>query len=687
MGSGANAAFPNRRARRLLLGVISAIAAGMLALPASSGAAADSQGNDFWLAFIDNYQGTVQKTLFISGAEAASGTVEIPGIAFSQPFTVTPGAITSVPLPDNSDMTVGEGIEPKGIHVTADHEVTVYGLTRQQFTTDAYLGLPTDVLDTEYIPLGYGIGCCTYSEFGIAATQNGTTVTITPKVDAQGGHPAGTPYNVAMNQGDAYQLKSEVAQTDLSGSVITSDKPIAVFAGHECANIPDANTFACDHVVEEMPPTSTWGTSFGTVPLKTRTGGDTFRILAAQDATQVSINGAVVATLNRGEIHQQLIDGVSTITADKPVLVAQYSNGTTFDNATSDPFEMLISPLEQFLQGSTVSTPASGFRSNFINLVVPDVDIGNVAVDGTAVPSGQFTPIGSTGFSGAQVDVGLGTHNLTGGQPFGAFVYGFDSADSYGYPGGQSFAPIANVASLTLTPATQRNTVGTTQCVDAKPLDQNGVPVPDVRVDFSIIGANPLPSTSLNADAGGNAQLCYPGNNLGEDTITARIGNISATATKTWVEPVPAPPPLPEGCGLSIDGVDLLGDSAKNALTGTDKTDRLRGSGEADSLTGAGSADCLRGDEGDDEIAGDDGGDIIRGGADDDKIDGGAGDDNIRAQNGEDKVDGGSGDDFIKAQARGSDRVKCGTGKDRVIGDVKDTIAKDCEKVKIVNPH
>ena len=66
--------------------------------------------------------------------------------------------------------------------------------------------------------------------------------------------------------------------------------------------------------------------------------------------------------------------------------------------------------------------------------------------------------------------------------------------------------------------------------------------MPDVRVDFSITGANPLDAASINADAGGNAQLCYPGNNLGEDSITATQGRLSATATKTWVEPIPAPP-------------------------------------------------------------------------------------------------------------------------------------------------
>ena len=113
------------------------------------------------------------------------------------------------------------------------------------------------------------------SQLGVVATANATTVTITPSVTT-GGRTVGVPYNVSLNQGQAYQLRNDVAGTDLSGTIITSDKPIAVFGGNECANIPTAVAF-CDHIVEEIPPTNTWGKSFGTMPLATRLGGDTFR--------------------------------------------------------------------------------------------------------------------------------------------------------------------------------------------------------------------------------------------------------------------------------------------------------------------------------------------------------------------------------------------------------------------------
>jgi hypothetical protein len=155
---------------------------------------------------------------------------------------------------------------------------------------------------------------------------------------------------------------------------------------------------------------------------------------------------------------------------------------------------MHVPPFEQFQTGYTVSTPASGFRLNFINLIARNSAVGAISLDGTPIPASEFTPIGSSGFSGAQIDASVGSHTLTGdGQPFGAFVYGFDSFDSYGYPGGLSLAPIASVQNIALSPATATRLVGTDHCATATVTDQNGGRLPGVRVDFTVTGEADLP--------------------------------------------------------------------------------------------------------------------------------------------------------------------------------------------------
>lgn len=527
--------------RRRLLAVGLAVLAAVMLGAAPAAAAPDNSGTDFWVGFMTNYIGGAEKSLFITGDEATTGTVQVPGLAFSENFTVTPGMVTTVTLPAGAEMAVGEGKQDVGVRVTAASEVSVYGLSRIRFTTDAYLALPVDVLASEYTVMAWGPRLGGQSELAFVGTQDGTTATITPAVATQGGHAAGTPYDVTLDAGEMYQVQAAAGGEDLTGTTIASTADVAVFGGHQCANIPDDTTRACDHVVEQMTPDETWGTSFLTVPLKTRQNGDTFKFLATEDATEVEVNGTAVATLDAGQQHQQIIDGQASITASDPILVSQFSNGTTFDGVTADPFMMLIPPFEQFQAGYTVTTPASGFAQNFVNLVVPDGAVGSVEVDGTAVPAAEFTPIGSSGFQGAQVDLEVGSHTITGnGQPFGAFVYGFDSADSYGYAGGLSLAPIARVETVALSPATATHVVNTRQCVTATVTDTSDDRVPGVRVDFVVSGANAA-TASVTGDREGEAQFCYTGTNTGNDTITGSVGAVSGTATKRWVVSPPAP--------------------------------------------------------------------------------------------------------------------------------------------------
>jgi hypothetical protein len=547
-----------RASPRLRRGLIALLSVTAMALSVAAPAGAqDSKGSDFWLAFQGNFQGGSQLTLFIAGDTATAGTVTIPGLGFTTPFTVTPGAVTSVNLPTSAQQFSSDAVENLGIHVTSVAEVTVYGLNRLQFTTDAYLGLPTDALGTDYINLGYkNSNVVNGSQFGLVAAQDATTVTITPSVTT-GPRAAGVPYTVNLNQGQTYMLRnSDAAPADLSGTLISSNKPIGVYGGHNCANIPPG-AVACDHIVEQLTPTTAWGKNFVSMPLATRNNGDTFRIMASQDNTTVQLNGTTIATLNRAQFDERLVVGPAQITADKPILVMQYSNGTSFDNVTSDPFEMMIPPFEQFLAGYTISTPGSGFSGNYVNVVAPNAAVGAVLLDGAPIPAASYTPIGSSGFSGAQVSVGLGSHTLSGPLPFGVHSYGFDQADSYGYPGGLSLSEIARVTNVSLTPETATNPIGTQHCVTATVTDQNGNPLKDVRVDFGVTGPNATSGFAFT-NASGQAQFCYTGANTGTDTIKSTVGTLSDTATKTWTAVAPTDTTKPS-CALSGTGTDAQG--------------------------------------------------------------------------------------------------------------------------------
>jgi len=485
----------------------------------------DNRGTEFMLGFMENLAGTGESVaLFITGDVATSGIVEIPGLGFSSPFAVTPGTVTSVALPLAARASGSDVVATLGVRVAAGADIVVYGLNQRQATTDAFLGLPIDILGTEHIVLGFeALTTGIDSEFLIVGVQDGTTVTITPSIST-GIRVAGVPYQITLDRFDTYQLKSDLAAEDVSGSIVQSDLPVAVFGGGQCVNVPIAIS-ACDHIVEQLPPTETWGVSFLTVPLATRTAGDLFRVIARDAGTEVRIDGVLVATLARAAFYEaDLPSGTfHEIDATAPVMVMQYSKGTSADNVTSDPFMMMIPPTEQFLRTYTLTTPAALPVSftNYINVAVDTLDVASCMIDGAPF-SATFSAIGTSGFSAAQQPVSIGSHVVSCPRPFGAYAYGFADADSYGYPGGLALESIAEKR-VALTPDQNLDPLGASHTITARVTLNVIDPVVGREVTFNVTsGPNINDTGSATTDENGEASFTYTGDGgIGADEIVA----------------------------------------------------------------------------------------------------------------------------------------------------------------------
>jgi uncharacterized repeat protein (TIGR01451 family) len=449
-----------------------------VAAPAAE--AADSSGTDFWVAFPRNIPPEQAIYLLITAATPTSGVVSNPSFAINVPFNVVPGTPTKVTLPyDVLDLDVIDTVENKGVHVTSLAPISVHGANYRKFSGDAFMALPVDAIGTDYVLMSWGPGLGVGSELVVVATENDTTVTITPTINAAS-RTAGVPFQVVLQQGQTYFLAPAGGDGDLTGSTIVSDKPVSVFGGNACGEVPTKGTDFCDYLIEQMFPTSAWGQSFMTMPLATRTGGDIVRVLASQSGTEVTYNGSVVALLNAGQYYQTSATQPAHITTTQPALVAQYATGTTVDDVTGDPFEMLILPTNRFVSSYTVPTGPGDIVGNFLNLIVPTAAIGSVEVDGAAVAPASFTPIEASGYSGAQLPVSLGEHRITASAPIGAWMYGFDSSEGYGYPAGALLAPLGadlSIVKTTGTPAV----------------------VPGGAVSYSIVVSNSGPDTIVGA--------------------------------------------------------------------------------------------------------------------------------------------------------------------------------------------
>jgi Ca2+-binding RTX toxin-like protein len=109
--------------------------------------------------------------------------------------------------------------------------------------------------------------------------------------------------------------------------------------------------------------------------------------------------------------------------------------------------------------------------------------------------------------------------------------------------------------------------------------------------------------------------------------------------------------------------------------------DHIYGEDGVDTLAGSGGNDQIFGGNGDDDITGGSGADKLKGGNGSDAIDGNSGNDNITGGFGNDDITAGSGNDTINTLDGQVDAVDCGSGRDHVIADKQDDVAKDCEKV------
>ncbi len=546
-------------------------------------AIASTVGKDFWISFEKPHSAAAALSLSITGATDTSGTISWPGGA-SQGFSVTANAITTVNVPVAvvtalMALPLDGTSTGLGIHLTAVDDVTVYGLNYAGSTSDAFVALPTDALGLRYRALSYRTTIASLpARLMVLASQDATTVTITPQ-RTLGTRTAGVAFDVALDAGEVYVLAEGTVGSDISGTLVTSDRPVAVYGTVDCGNIGGG---ACDTMIEQMFPTDSWGVSFIAPRFPAATAATPVRVLADLDGTEVSLDGAVVATLDAGEFWEGVIarsgDGnnAALIEASKPVAVGTFmvgsgSYGTTGE--TGDPAFLLLSPYEQFLASYTVGTPGTGFTFNGITVVIPTSATSSFLINGAAPASSVWASVAGTNFSTAQLEIAPGTYNITADAPVGVFIYGANSANSYAYAGGTALSRVANVASMSLrTDAALTAPVTTQVCIAVSVVDDEGDPVAGVRVNGVTSGVNAGVTMTAATIATGSALLCYVGTNEGEDTVTVTAGVASSTTTVTWTAYADAAPLVvldPEDATINQGGTAYFETVASGAPTPT----------------------------------------------------------------------------------------------------------------------
>jgi len=395
-----------------------------------SGAAGEA--NELYFDFNVNLN-TPNASVFLFGNAGQSATVSnLAG--FSQSIALGVDGFFNLPIP-NTFQQSGTGVVNSGFKVVSPDPIAGYFVNRATATTDMAYLFNNSNLGTNYVVASQGAGFGEGSQVAIHAVQDGTNVTFTPT--------GGAPINVTLNAGQTYKFAGGV--TNLTGSFVSANNPVAVFSGHECAQVPVGTTF-CDTLLEQMIPTNKLSSTYELTASKGAnlavSHSDLVRVIATQDGTVVKVNGATVATLNAGQFHEfNLTAGTGAkVESSAPVLVAQYLTGG--GGADTDPAMSVVPGQDSWLKSYKLSTPsgAQAFLVNYASIVIDQASIGSLQLDGVAVNPALFALIPGTTFLQGNIDLPLGLFTLTADTPFEVMLGGGSAADSYYTFGGATFA-------------------------------------------------------------------------------------------------------------------------------------------------------------------------------------------------------------------------------------------------------
>ncbi|WP_297337821.1 PKD domain-containing protein [Algoriphagus sp.] len=418
-------------------------------------------GREFYIGFMDNNRRNSQPDgvfILITAMENTSGVLRTPLRSF--PFTLLAGEQFVQQLDGESEGIIHREsgrIEYRPVKVTSTSDITVHALNSREFSTDGTVVLPLESLSSEYLLTAH------YDVFGsnqepgsnqnyestllVIATANDTDVEIIPSARTVNTIPAGAPIRITLNQGESYQIKGLGDLTGTSVKVLNPDpdncKLLAVFGGNKTSSAGDCGTSG-DHVFQQAYPLESWGKEYIHIPFAGRTSGEIVKVLAAQDQTEIFVNGVSRGRLNAREFTRFEFDKdeFALIQTSKPTSVSVITKSAACNEfglaPFGDPSLVTLSSTNQLLKEISFSTgKLTGSRDvdliHFVNLIVPEKGKEETLLNGQNISS-QFNPLPvAPDFYFARIAVPEGVNTLSNPVGFLGNVYSSGNIESYSY--------------------------------------------------------------------------------------------------------------------------------------------------------------------------------------------------------------------------------------------------------------
>ena len=440
-------------------------------------------GNKYYIGFIPNAGAPPLVIMLNNRDRLATYTIEASVLHFTRSGAITANIQNIVSLPDvltgltSRNRNALDNEYKEGVYLqTSRSQIATIGLSNGTENYDTFFVIPTvDLCLYEYTYFAMSVRSEYHNADGsvvIVGTADQTTMNITvpglvisAKIKINNSADWTNLFSNTLYTFEIQRLQIVYITTtyviDLTGTKVTTDKPISLFSGHECSYVPSFVPF-CNNLAEQIPPTELWGTEYYFAPLASRTSY-TIKIVAAYDSTTVEItcgdhDRVLRLRIDAGESATETFsyEYCGVLTSQK-VLIAQFSHGYESDSR-GDPMMMLVPPTTHYTNRITSSTfqPSTQVNSynHYINIIAMGrydqrqmISITTAGGVNRSTDSLNWVPLfGGSNIEiyAAQVDIPHGVFEVTHSNKsvlMTVMVYGFEeravtnSTGGYGHPG------------------------------------------------------------------------------------------------------------------------------------------------------------------------------------------------------------------------------------------------------------
>ncbi|MGF1925388.1 MAG: IgGFc-binding protein, partial [Bacteroidia bacterium] len=434
-----------------------------LAFSNSSAQNISNEGTDFWTVFpTHDASGGSLATMNVNITSKSNTRVTVSCGSYSETRDISANSIEIFEVDrSQSYIDYSDGNQPltnRAIHILVAPgmpKVVAYSHVFAANRSAATLILPKESLGQKYFSMNYtqsGGGTTGQNYLTLIAVEDNTDLILYRK------NGNTLPINLAK-AGDVYEYIS-TNKEDFTGVFVEVDqtkslcKRFAAFSGSTTITIGPCGG-SSDPLLQQLYSVNSWGKNYGIVPFKNRRY--IFRVMAQEDNTTVKVNGATIATLNRGQFYESQISvDASIVNADKLISVAQYSlteacSSITGTQLQGDPEMVLLNPIEFNIKNITVfASNRNLILEKYVNVFMKSDKTGTFRLNGI-MPGVFWTPMPQDpSYSFAQILVTEETLTLTADDGFNAIAYGYGRTESYAYSAGTNLYSTSSISLVNL---------------------------------------------------------------------------------------------------------------------------------------------------------------------------------------------------------------------------------------------